>query len=393
MHAPVLLQKILAMSCADVHESRLKSLIVGVEALMTGRKLSVTGLGRSVKRASSDRYDIARMDYLIGNELLYKERKGYYKAICAQLITKGARPLVAVDWSAATMGERYQVLRAGLIVQGRAFPIYEEIHPLTSYNKPSVHKQFLEKLTECFSEEQKPIIISDAGFFGPWFKSVLENGWDYIGRVRTNMGMSADGKSWENILNLRDKATGTPKAFGKVFLTKKHQLESYLYIYKKKLKKNRIRKNAYGDKSSRSGSIKSAERERDPWILVSSLNISGNDIKNFYYHRMQIEESFRDIKSTQFGFGLRNSRSNGVPRLSNLFLIAMLATFLIWLIGRSLRASGKDRGFQANSVKDRNILSIFFLGLHAFLDHRYKFKVGDLRHALSLIRSEVVYVS
>ena len=390
MHVTSLLQKILSKACV-IHSTRLNSLVVGVEALMKGRKLSVTGLGRSLKRGRTPKRDIARMDYLVGNESLYDERTHYYEAIRSCLLTAGVRPLIAVDGSAATVGERYQVLRAGVIVQGRAFPIYEEIHPLKDYNKPSIHREFLQNLMKTLPKEHRPIIISDAGFFGPWFNAVLQHGWDFVGRVRTHMGYSHDGKTWDNILHLRDEATGKPKAYGQIFLTKCHQLSCYLYLYKKKLTKNRVRKNAYGDKSSRSVSVKSAARERDPWILVSSLDSNANDVKNIYYHRMQIEESFRDSKSTQFGFGLRYSRSTGVVRLSNLFLIAMLATFLLWLIGRALRLSGKEREFQANSVTSFNVLSIFFLGCHAFNDPRYRFTISELLQALKLIRTEVIY--
>jgi hypothetical protein len=42
---------------------------------------------------------------------------------------------------------------------------------------------------------------------------------------------------------------------------------------------------------------KSARREREPWILMASLELSMRQGVGFYARRMQIELSFRDLKS------------------------------------------------------------------------------------------------
>ncbi|WP_249364797.1 hypothetical protein [Pseudoalteromonas rubra] len=48
---------------------------------------------------------------------------------------------------------------------------------------------------------------------------------------------------------------------------------------------------------------------------------------------MQIEESFRDLKSPQYGMGLRHSKSRRPNRLDILRLLALLATIILWWIG------------------------------------------------------------
>jgi len=50
-----------------------------------------------------------------------------------------------------------------------------------------------------------------------------------------------------------------------------------------------------------------AEREKEPWLLATSLPVTSTLAKKvvkLYSARMQIEESFRDIKSYRFGAGL-----------------------------------------------------------------------------------------
>ncbi|WP_372122834.1 transposase [Vibrio pomeroyi] len=51
---------------------------------------------------------------------------------------------------------------------------------------------------------------------------------------------------------------------------------------------------------------------------------------NLYAKHMQIEEVFRDLKSTAYGFALRHNRTRCIKRLDILLLIALLAEILMW---------------------------------------------------------------
>jgi len=77
---------------------------------------------------------------------------------------------------------------------------------------------------------------------------------------------------------------------------------------------------------------------------------------------MQIEEGIRDLKSTKTGFSFRHSQSKNKDRISILLLIAMLASFIAWLIGWVAERKGLHYQFQSNSKKNRRVLSLFFLG-------------------------------
>jgi hypothetical protein len=61
---------------------------------------------------------------------------------------------------------------------------------------------------------------------------------------------------------------------------------------------------------------------RDPWLIASSLprtNSLGKEIVAIYRLRMQIEEEFRDIKSSLFGLDFEYHKSRYVKRMQRSF--------------------------------------------------------------------------
>jgi hypothetical protein len=80
-----------------------------------------------------------------------------------------------------------------------------------------------------------------------------------------------------------------------------------------------------------------AKRESDPWLLAASptLEMKPAQIVAIYARRMQIEQSFRDLKSHRYGVGFEDSLTRTSDRLAALLLILALASFLAWAIARS----------------------------------------------------------
>jgi hypothetical protein len=62
--------------------------------------------------------------------------------------------------------------------------LYEEVHDLSTKEKPATHTQFLSRLKVKLGDHVKPIIVTDAGFKTAWFRAVHGQGWDYLGRTR-----------------------------------------------------------------------------------------------------------------------------------------------------------------------------------------------------------------
>ena len=77
---------------------------------------------------------------------------------------------------------------------------------------------------------------------------------------------------------------------------------------------------------------------------------------------MTIEGSFRDQKSTQFGFSMNENVTLLAERYTVWMLIATLASFIAWIIGYGAEQIKLHYDFQANTYRHRRVLSFFYLG-------------------------------
>jgi hypothetical protein len=96
----------------------------------------------------------------------------------------------------------------------------------------------------------------------------------------------------------------------------------------RKPKQGRQDKTALGKRARSKKSLQAARNAREPWLLVASTRLAhwpAKSLVKVYRQRMQIELSFRDMKSQHFGEGLECSASRGVGRYTVLVLIASLA--------------------------------------------------------------------
>jgi hypothetical protein len=167
-----------------MHRARQNALVKVVDGLLLGAKATLAELGRGLRNNVLEKHNIKCADRLVGNPRLWSERLAIYEALAGWLLSSVERPWIIVDWSDVELGHEYLLLKAVVPVGGRGLTIYEEVHPLKRYNSPKTHRRFLERLAAVVPEGCRPIIISDAGFRGPWFRAVEALGWDWIGRVR-----------------------------------------------------------------------------------------------------------------------------------------------------------------------------------------------------------------
>ncbi len=123
---------------------------------------------------------------------------------------------------------------------------------------------------------------------------------------------------------------------------------------------------------------------KGPWLLATSLEHSrgsGKRIVKLYSLRMQIEETFRDLKNGRWGLGLEYARSRSHARLENLLLIGTLTLFVIWLAGLIAKTRDWTRHFQANTERRYPVLSVFFLGTRLLESRSFKFTHPDVTDA------------
>ena len=98
-------------------------------------------------------------------------------------------------------------------------------------------------------------------------------------------------------------------------------------------------------------------------MLLTSLPDGAERIRQLYSMRMAIEETFRDIKNPRLGMGFAGSASRSLPRVRVLWLIGAIAAKVCRAMGEHAEKIGLVRGLQANTVKDRRVLSVFRAGM------------------------------
>jgi hypothetical protein len=320
-------------------------------------------LARSVESVTAIRHRVKRIDRLLGNQSLHGARAGIYQELAAQWLAGIDQVLVVVDWSDATVDQRWHLLRAGIAVEGRSVTLYEEIHPQRKYGDRAVHRQFLSRLAKLLPAGCLPIIMTDAGFRSTWFDLVTQRHWQWVGRIRgKDMVSIADGP-WRRCTEVYPQATPCARAFADAHYVRSHPTACRLVLVKRAAK-GRTRHTRLGNPSRSRTSLQAARGAREPWLLASSpglAHLSPDAIVSLYAQRMRIEQSFRDLKNERGGLGLSAARSRSGKRLEILLLIGHLAGWLMRLIGESAQQCQMQFQFQSVSRLDHKEISALTL--------------------------------
>ena len=364
MHAVSFLSRWLTDFMVIGHRARGEALLKSVDALIRGGKLALTHLGRRRRGTAQVKHHIKAIDRLLGNRYLHEERDGIYRAVAATVLAGHRRPVLLVDWADFELNRQWLMLKAAAPVNGRAVTIYEQVFPFRRYNSPSAHREFLAALERIMPEHCSPIIVTDAGFRGPWFRAVEALGWDWIGRIRNSIKYFNESTGrWCLTNSLYKRATPKTQHIGWVTLSKRKRYGCRLYLVRAyQPRRGRPAKRVCHKQGN---STLYRKLHRAPWLLATNLphdRLMPRKIKQLYAQRMQIEETFRDIKSHQWGMGLRYARCSNAKRLEILLLIAALTALVQWVCGLHAQATGLARTFQANTIRSRAVLSVVFIG-------------------------------
>lgn len=364
MHVSAIVQELLGTS---IHQTRITTLSVLIDGVIRGKELKLTSLGRHLELNGKERSAINRVDRFLGNPFYQNKSIEIYRVITRKAAGAMPAPLIIVDWSSIpgshlSLSGEHCVLRASLAASGRSITLYEEIHPKSKEGASEVHREFLAHLKSLLPSSCKPCIVTDAGFKNPWFKALIAQEWDYIGRLNGSVYYD-EGAGFKPLSELFPKATSKPQKVGCAVVAKTNPLTTTLYSYKKPAK-GRKHRGKTGKIITNKQSRKNAKSNSEPWILASSLE--GNRIEEhiikYYKLRMTIEESFRDTKSQRYGLSLNENSTLNVKRYSVWFLLAALVTFIAWIVGYTAEKMKLHYDFQANTYRHRRVLSFFFLG-------------------------------
>ena len=367
-----------------MHETRREALAAVVAAAVDGQCLTVTGLGRAITREAREKHNIKRADRLLSNGHLQGECMEIYGAMARRLVGGQKHPVVVVDWSDLDPLKTHQLLRASLVVAGRALTLYEEVHDKLTALKAATHVKFVQRLSTMLPVSCRPVVVTDAGFHPPWFAAIEAQGWWWIGRIRQDPWVRLEGKSqWQSARQLSACARARPVSFGEVESTQKRAHRCRLVMYKGK-PKGRHQLTRLGERARNAVSTKHAAGAREPWLLATNLPVTyhlASKVVRIYRARMQIEEAFRDVKSPRFGLALEYHRTTTARRLAVLMLIGALALLGLWLIGTIAHAKGSQRHYQANTVRSHLVLSVIFLALRVCGRNRDRFTAEEIAAA------------
>lgn len=339
MHAVKVLRNCLRSVFDRMHARRCAALLGAVGALLTGRRLTLMELARSWPDAERVSAPLKKLDRLLGNRHLADEREALYGALSAWAVRQ-PNPVIIVDWSPLDRRGRFQLLRAGLAVGGRTLTLYEHVCPAHQAGNPKIERALLRALKRSIPSSSTPILVTDAGFRAPWFLAVRKLRWHWIGRVRGRALVKPKvAENWPDrwipctqlYRRVRDKA----RDLGLWDTVRDNRIVCRLVLHYK-APQGRMDTTLAGERARNRYSRKIAQRESEPWLLAASptLQMTPAQIVATYARRMQIEQSFRDLKSHRYGVGFEDSLTRTRDRLAALLLILALATFLAWAIAR-----------------------------------------------------------
>jgi len=368
---------------AGIRQTKQKALTELTSSLLNNSKLTLTSLGRHMQGQAFVKHKIKRVDRWLSNTALYDQSFEVYQAIFSPMLLKRNELHILIDWSGCCNWTEC-TLRASLLFDGRSICFYQEVHSTKVQQKPYIHKKFLKNLKKLIPEGCKVILITDRGFQVPWFKAVLAQGWDFIGRISNSHHFQLDEKkSWKPIKELYKSATNKPCYLGKGGIGKSKPLEVNFYSFKDKIKRRKFKKTRNKPFYAQSQKMYK-DVHKTPLIIVTSLSLSAKTAIKAYQGRMQIEQNFRDDKNERWGFGMQYNRSSSKQRIAILLLIAAIASYILMLIGVTAEKMNLHKHFQANTSK-RRVLSLPYLAKQVLIHLNENFSLKEIEHSYNFI--------
>jgi hypothetical protein len=323
-----------------------------VVGILNAGRVSIAAVGRAMRSAVAAKHRIKRVDRLLGNARLRRERGVWFAALAAALLGRLRRVVVLVDWTQLNGG--VQALCASVPFFGRSVPIYIEAHPERLLGNRQIQARFLNRLAKILPAGCRATIVADAGFHTPFFSACRAVGFDFVIRLR-GRGIA---RRWN------DQSDDELVPFTKLFrlASDKAKCLGQLNTHVTTTDNSRV---VLGPKPRRRRGAADPYRRRamEPYLLATSLeNEPAEQIVELYSTRMQIEELFRDNKSSRFGWALDLCCLHSAARYDAILLLVAIATAAAVLAGAAAEGHGAAKMLQANTTRARRVLSLFTVG-------------------------------
>lgn len=354
MRAEGIVRQVLRDVETTIHRARLNAVLAAVLALIHGGKVGLAALGRAIG-PQSYKHGIKRIDRLLGNGHLFVELDLIYAALARYVLRSMKRPVILLDWTQA--GSTMHALTAAVPMQGRAITIYSVTVPASQYTARRVEKAFMDTLQTFLSPGCRPILVGDAGFRAPWMQQVQAMGWDFVARVRGRTQVRhVNEPDWQPWKKLFGEAARVPRTLGTYCIVRHRGVTAQLVVV------DRRSRSSGSNKSRNAPAMRARRSHGEPWFLATSLKLPAKQVVSLYKSRMQIELTFRDLKSHRFGWGFEDARCRSCARAAVQIMLAAVASLVVLLVGLAAETMGLRKRYQANTISKRRVLSLVALG-------------------------------
>jgi hypothetical protein len=369
MRAEGIVRQVLHDVESKIHRARLSAVTAAAVALIHGGEVGLAALGRAIGPRSY-KHGIKRIDRLLGNDALAAELELFYAALARYVLRSMERPVILLDWTEA--GAATCALTAAVPIEGRAITIHSVVVPLSKYATVTVEQEFLVTLRGFLNKDCRPILVGDAGFRAPWMKRVRAMGWDFVVRVRGRTLVQRVGEStWRHWKQLWHQVRRSPRILGTYLIVRQQRVEAQLVAFDQRARTRR----RVGTRSRNARAMRARRANREPWFLATSLNMPAKQVVKLYAARMQIELTFRDLKSHRFGWGFEDARCRSTQRIAIQIMLVAIASLVTLLVGLAAEQDGLSRHFQANTIRSRRVISLVALGRAVLARYREQVRI------------------
>jgi hypothetical protein len=293
-------------------DSQAEALAIFVASALTLTRSILTDLAVEIKKqgyAKTTKSALKRLDRWINNPRI-DVGKAMRPVVARWLKKRKKKLVVSFDWVNI---RSYKTLVAAANIKGRCVWLLWKSVPVSglNLNMSRIEQDVLFELRQMLPRRLKTIILADRGFHkSQLFGYCQRMGFDYVIRIKPEYHVAAG--RFSGSLDTLPVKPGTRRFWKHAICGKKPKVKQNVVIYYQK---------------------HLPEKRDEPWFLATSLCGTARQIVVLYGRRMGIEQSFRDKKNVNNGWGLRHMRVHTAGALDHLLLILAIAYLILCGLG------------------------------------------------------------
>lgn len=314
-----------------LHAKQVLSLFMIAYGIVHSDRLGVAAVGTAMARAfgKKPKHGTKQVDRCLSNEKL--DMRTLFQGFVPIVVGQRRSIMVTLDWTEFDKDDQTTLSVALATPKSRAMPLVW----LTVYKSElkgrqrGYEREILRMLARALPVNVHVVLLADRGFGDVKLYRYIHKtlGFDFVIRYRPNIYVSWDGWLWPSGDIV--PRNGRIRVLRDINLTAKESGPYTVVLYK-------------------------AAGMKDSWCLATSLSdASGRQIVDFYSHRFQCEEAFRDLKDRRYGYGLSFTKIRDCKRRDRFLLLFSLAYLVQTLMGHTSELLGLDKELRANTVAER----------------------------------------